>query len=203
MQMCVVVADGSFPSATAPLQGTTEETARRAAEIGFDSLQLTVNRPSEVDVRAVRRAADAYGLKVVSLATGRGYTVDGLSLGAGDEENRRSAVRRMKEHVELSAERGNPFVVAGAIRGRSSDSPSREIYIGQFTRSFHELLPYAERYGVTVILEASDHLETDMYLDPIETADYVRQFASPAFRLHVDTMNLWNEGIGTFDWLIS
>jgi D-psicose/D-tagatose/L-ribulose 3-epimerase len=201
MRMCVTVSDGTFPSLTAPLQGPIEETARRAAEIGFDSLQLTVNRPSELNVRAVRRAVGAHGLKIASLATGRGYTADGLSLGSGDEENRRGAVRRMKEHVELSAELENPLVVVGAIRGRSADSPTKEIYIEQFTRSFHELLPYAEQHGVTVVLEANDHLETDMYLDPVETADTIRRFHSPSFRLHLDTMHLWNEGIKTCDWL--
>lgn len=197
MQMCVVIADGSFVSTTAPLQGPVEETIAQAAEIGFDAVQLTVNRPSEVDVQAVRRAVGRFGLNVASIATGRGYTVDRLCLGAGDEQNRRDAVGRMKAHVDLSTELGNPLVVVGAIRGWSTDSPSRAVYVEQFTKSFYELLPYAEQRGVTVILEANDHLETDMYLDPTETADYIRQFNSPAFKLHLDTMHLWSEGIDT------
>lgn len=201
MQLCVVVADGGFPSVTAPLQGPMEETFRQAAEIGFDSVQLTVNRPSEVDTQAVLRTADQFKLKVASLATGRAYTIDHLCLGSGDEENRRSAVQRMKEHVTLSAELGNPFVVVGAIRGWSSDSPTKDIYIQQFTRSFDTLLPYAELHGVSVILEANDHSETDMYLDPTETAEFIRKFHSPAFKLHLDTMHLWNEGIETCDFI--
>lgn len=199
MQMCVVVADGKLPSVTAPLQGPVEETFHQAAEIGFNAVQLTVNRPSEVDVRAVLQAADQFNLKVASLATGRGYTVDHLCLGSGDEENRCSAVQRMKEHVKLSTQLGNPFVVVGAIRGWSNDSPTKDIYIEQFTRSFEELLPYAERHGITIILEANDHLETDMYLDPKETADFIREFRSPAFKLHLDTMHLWNEKIENCD----
>jgi sugar phosphate isomerase/epimerase len=201
MQMCVVVADGNIPSVTAPLQGPIEETFRQAAKIGFDSVQLTVNRPSEVDTQAVLRAANQFKLKVASLATGRAYTIDRLCLGSGEEDNRRSAVQRMKEHVKLSVELGKPLVVVGAIRGWSYDSPTKDIYIQQFTKSFDTLLPYAELYGVTIILEANDHLETDMYLDPTETADFIRKFNTAAFKLHLDTMHLWNEGIETCDFI--
>ncbi len=199
MQICVVVSDGSFPSVTAPLQGPVEKTFRQAAEIGFNAVQLTVNRPSEVDIQAVIKSADQFKLNVASIATGRGYTVDHLCLGSGDEENRRGAVQRMKDHVKLSTQLGNPFVVVGAIRGWSSDSPTKDIYVEQFTRSFEDLLPYAEQHEVTIILEANDHLETDMYLDPTETANFIRKFHSPSFKLHLDTMHLWNEKIETCD----
>jgi sugar phosphate isomerase/epimerase len=199
MKHCVVIADGS--TTTAPLQGDFETVCRQAREIGYDSVQLTVNRPLDWNPAKVEAITARHVLSVVSIATGRGYTIDKLCLGSGNEENRRAAVQRMREHMDLSVQLGNPLVVVGAIRGLSSDAPSREAYVRQFTLSFRELLPYAEERGVIVLLEANDHLETDMYCDVGETAAFIRGFSCSAFKLQLDTMHLWNEGISGNDFI--
>ena len=49
MKTSAVWADGTFESNTAPLMGPLEDCARRAAELGYDALSLTVNRPGELD----------------------------------------------------------------------------------------------------------------------------------------------------------
>lgn len=46
MKTSAVWADGTFESNTAPLMGPLEDCARRAAELGYDALSLTVNRPA-------------------------------------------------------------------------------------------------------------------------------------------------------------
>ena len=81
MKTSAVWADGTFESNTAPLMGPLEDCARRAAELGYDALSLTVNRPGELDAAYVRRVLGEYGLTASGLATGRIYTVDGLGLG--------------------------------------------------------------------------------------------------------------------------
>lgn len=88
MKTSAVWADGTFESNTAPLMGPLEDCARRAAELGYDALSLTVNRPGELDAAYVRRVLGEYGLTASGLATGRIYTVDGLGLGLADQERR-------------------------------------------------------------------------------------------------------------------
>ena len=95
MKTSAVWADGTFESNTAPLMGPLEDCARRAAELGYDALSLTVNRPGELDAAYVRRVLGEYGLTASGLATGRIYTVDGLGLGLADQERRQAAVDRM------------------------------------------------------------------------------------------------------------
>lgn len=43
-----------------------------------------------------------------------GYTVDGLSLGHGDEKIRTAAVKRMCDHVDLAEKLGGAMVIIGA-----------------------------------------------------------------------------------------
>ena len=164
MKTSVVIADGTFPCATAPLQGQYEDTIRMAAQIGYDAVQLTLNHPSEVDPSEILKLASRYGVKVAALATGRGYTVDGLSLGCGEEGLRKKAVDRMKAHVDLAKKLGGARVIIGAIRGWTTDAPTKAVYFNHLHKSIKELVAYAESKGIVVILEANDHLETDAYI---------------------------------------
>ena len=194
MKTSAIIAPGTFPCATAPLQGPYEQVLRQAADIGYDGVQLTVNRPEEVDVPALLALTAQYGLEVSAIATGMGYTVDGLSLGMGDEEKRRGAVERMKGHIDLAKKLGGAMVIIGAIRGRYADADSPQHYHSQFDRSIREVVDWAEQAGVVVIFEANDHLETDAYISTRETAEYIRRINSPCFRLQLDTMHMLYEG---------
>lgn len=193
MKTSVVIADGTFPCQTAPLQGAYETVFPAAAEIGYDEVQLTVNRPEEVDVAPIQKWTDKTGIRVSGLATGMGYTVDGLCLGAGSEPIREAAVERMMRHVDLAECLGGAMVIVGAIRGRFADAGGAQPFHRQFRRSTEELLRYAEKKKIAVLLEANDHLETDAYITVSETAQFVRGFESPFFKLQLDTMHLLYE----------
>ena len=193
MRKCVIISDGTFTCTTAPLQGTMKEVIPAAAAMGYEAVQLTVNRPEEIDVDELNALLAENGLAVSAIATGRGYTVDGLSMGSGDEENRKAAVERMNGHIDLSAKIGKPSVVIGAIRGWTTDAATKELYMKQFDRSVREVVAYAEEKGVIIILEANDHLETDVYITTKDTADYIREINSPCFKLQLDTMHMFYE----------
>ncbi len=190
-----IIADGSFPCATAVLQGSCSRTFRQAKEAGYDCVQLTIRDVSDYDVLECRRLMEQYGLSISAMATGRVYTVDGLSMGSSDEENRAACVQRLKELADFSCKIGKPAVVIGAVRGLYRDALSPEEYHRQFDRSVQEILDYCEPLGVPVILEADDHLEADAFCDPKETWEYVQSFHSPVFHMYLDTMHLFNEGL--------
>ena len=193
MKTSVIIADGTFPCATAPLQGPYETIFPMAAEIGYEAVQLTVNRPEDVDAALLRKLMEQTGLRVSGLATGMGYTVDGLCLGAGDENIRRMAVERMKGHIDLARALDDAMVIIGAIRGRFADAGSGELFYQQFHRSMEEVVAYAEQKKIVVILEANDHLETDAYITIRDTARFIRGFHTPFFKLHLDTMHMLYE----------
>lgn len=203
MKLSAIVADGTFSCITAPLQGSYEAVIRQASEIGFDAVQLTVNRPQDIDPALINRLTAKYGLTVSAIATGMGYTVDGLSLGAGDELIRRKAVERMRGHVDLASELGNAMVIIGAIRGRFSDAPTPDIYFRQLHKSIREAVDYAEQKGVIILLEASDRLETEAYITIRDTAAYIRAVNSPSLRLQLDTMHMLYENEEIHDQIIA
>lgn len=202
MKMCVVVADGTAPSLTAPLLGSYDKVAREAAEIGYESMQITVNRPKDVDVDELLTACKKHGVIVSSIATGLGYAVDGLSLGHKDEANRSAAVQRMKEHIDLAVKLGGAKVGIGIIRGWTKDGGTRENYVKQIRRSVEEVLRYAEEKGIIVIMEANDHNETDIYLSVRETSDFIESFNSPNFKLQIDSIHMLYENDDVYNEII-
>lgn len=194
MKTSAVVADGTFATNTAPLLGSIEEVAKQAAALGFDGISVTVNRPEDVDVDRILSACKQYGVSVSGLATGRIYTVDGFSLGSGDEENRLEAVRRMLAHAEICAKLGGAKLIIGAIRGWTRDAGGRENYEKQFRKSMEAIVAKAEEAGIQVVFEAISHIDSDAYCSIAETAEYIRSFHSPALKLQLDSIHLHNNG---------
>ena len=200
-----IIADGSFPCGTAILQGPCPETFRQAKEIGYDAVQLTIRDVTDYSASELNMLMQEYGLVVSAMATGRVYTVDGLSMGSSNEENRKACVERLCSLASFSSQLvwpadalspsgfRHPALVIGAVRGLYRDAASPEEYYRQFDRSLREVVSFCEPLGVPVILEADDHLEADAYCDPAETLSYVKGIGSSALRMYLDTMHLYNE----------
>ena len=56
MRTSVVVADGTFPTATAPLLGPIDVVFRQAAALGYDAVSITVNHPKDVNIDEILSA---------------------------------------------------------------------------------------------------------------------------------------------------
>ena len=116
MKTSVVIADGTFPTATAPLLGSVESVFAQAAELGYDAVSVTVNHPDDVEVEAILAAMDQYGVKVSGLATGRICGADGFSISSANEANRTEAVNRMLGHLEICKKLDAKLII-GTVRG--------------------------------------------------------------------------------------
>ena len=194
MKTSAVWADGTFSSNTAPLMGSLDDCARRASDLGYDALSLTVKDPNERDWVQVLRTLQNCGLEAAGLATGRVYTVDGLGLGMADADRRRAAVDRMLAFLPVCAELGGAKLIIGAIRGWTRDAGGRDVYGSLFHASLEEILNQAEPLGVPVALEAISRMDSDAYCSVAETADFIRSFHSSALRLQLDSIHLHTNG---------
>ena len=190
MKTSIVISDGTFPCDTAPLQGPLEVVAREAAALGFDALQLTVNRPEELNPASIKAEIEKYGLSISGFATGRGYSVDGLSLSSDREEIRKEAVERMKRHMDTAALLDHAQVVIGSIRGVVSECSSPERFEENLSLSLQELLSYAAERQVPLTLEVIHQPEKFYFKKTADTAAFIRGFGSPYLHLHLGTMQL-------------
>ena len=198
--MSVVVAPASAVTAPAPLKGGISETFRNAAEIGYNAVQVSVNRPAEFDLIEARRVLNEYQLTVTSVGTGAAYSVDGVSLGHGDAQKRLAAVERVKQHVQLAADLGGANVVIGLIRGRLADSMDPQQFMTDYRRSIEACLGHAEREGITLTHEAISRTESDVLPSIGENVAFLEEFCSPHLRLHVDCYHM---NLEERDWALA
>ena len=189
MKTSVVIANGTFPTATAPLLGSVEAVFAQASELGYDAVSVTVNHPDDVDVEAILAAMGQYGVKVSGLATGRICGADGFSISSADEANRTEAVDRMLGHLEI-CKKVDAKLIIGTVRGRVAVAGDRNTYEKQFRKSMTVILEKAEQLGVKVMLEAMSELDGDTYQTVAEAGECVRSFHSPALQLQIDTMHI-------------
>ena len=189
MRTSVVVADGTFPTATAPLLGPIDVVFRQAAALGYDAVSITVNHPKDVNIDEILSAMETYGVAVSGLATGRIYGADGYSISSSDEENRLEAVERLLGHVDICAKL-NAKLIIGTVRGRIQVARDCNTYDKQFRKSMDVILTHAESKDVKVMLEAMSELDGDTYQTIEQAGDCVRSFHSSALQLQIDTMHL-------------
>ena len=189
MKTSVVVADGTFPTATAPLLGQVDTVFRQAAALGYDAVSITVNHPKDVNVDEILSAMKTYGVAVSGLATGRICGADGYSISSAEEENRLEAVERILGHIDICAKL-NAKLIIGTVRGRIQVAGNWNTYETQFRKSMYEILTHAESKCVKVMLEAMSELDGDTYQTMAQAGDCVRSFRSPALQLQIDTMHL-------------
>lgn len=186
----VVVAPANLVNAPAPLKGDIATTIRQAADIGFDAVQLTIARPAEFDRAAAANALDECRMRVSSIATGGGYSIDGICLGHRDDIKRLAAVTRIKEHIDLAAALGKPRVVLGLIRGRFADGGTPAEYMRRYTASVEACVAHAADKDIVLVHEAIGRTDSDVLRTIAENLAFIDSFASRYLKLQIDTHHL-------------
>lgn len=197
MKLAVTMVKEAGAQAPLVLRGDYTDCIRKAAQIGYDAVELHVADPTEVNVGEVRAALGATGLGMSSIGTGLAWVRDGLSLTSRDEDVRSEAIARLQEFIRLGAAFGS-VVIVGLMKGLVKDSNGRTEYDRRLTEALDACLPVARESGVTLVLEAMNRYESDTLNTIEECMRTVEQFDSAHLKLHIDTyhMNIEEDRIG-------
>jgi sugar phosphate isomerase/epimerase len=148
------------------LDGTFEEKVARAAQLGFDGIELMVRDPAGLDWPAVKATVEGAGLEVSQVVTGELWGADGLALVTPDRALHERAVERTRSVIDLAASHGT-MVNVGRLRGRL-DWLHDPAHAWEFAvESIRPVVQYALERGVRIALEPINRFETDF----IQTVD--------------------------------
>jgi len=189
LKLGVAVAEQVPDGTPALFQGKIPDAAKWAAELGYDALEVHVQKPGLVDAAVWKQACEQNGIQVAALASGSAYLMEGISLSHPDPEKRRLAVERMKEHIGLAQQLG-AIATIGVLKGLASQCESREAFLSNYRDSLEQCIPYAEERGVVIAMECVNRMESDMFNTIAECARFARSFHSKAFRIYIDTYHL-------------
>jgi 5-keto-L-gluconate epimerase len=189
MKLAVTIVKEAAAQAPQVLRGNYTDSIRKAAQIGYDAVELHVADPAEVDVCQVRAACEATGVGMSSIGTGLARVRDGLSLTSRDEDLRRGAIVRLKSFLHLGAE-FRSVVIVGLMKGLVKDCNNRTEYERHLTEALDACLPMAQNSGVMLVLEAMNRYESDILNTMEECVRTIERFDSEYLKLHIDTYHM-------------
>jgi 5-keto-L-gluconate epimerase len=177
--------------------GDIGECFRKASEIGYQGVEMSVRRETDVDMQTVIDAMDRYNLKVSAVGTGLALIEDGLSFSSHDANIRKAAAERFKEQIAFASQLKAP-VILGLIHGKlspSQDKSHREReWIYDITRSS---ALFAKELGVDLIIEPINRYETNFINSLSEALDFIAEIdtgnlgvMADAFHMNIEEINL-------------
>jgi sugar phosphate isomerase/epimerase len=164
---------------------------RNASSLGYSGVELSLLDSAQIDAESVSAALEKSDLRAFAIATGQSYYTDGYSLYNPDAESSKSAVVRVRRHIDLAV-RLACMVIIGGIRGKILGSDTSETRAAEENgkRAIASCIEYAERKAVTLLLEPINRYETNIINTVEEGLQFIRDFNSSCFKLLPDTFHM-------------
>ena len=171
-----------------------EEQAARAAELGYDGLEIAPftlgpepHRLPAAECRRLRRVVEDAGLRVVGLHWLL-VTPEGLSITDPDPEVRRRTAEVLEGLVELCADLGGRVMVHGSPKQRAlPPGEDPDVVRRRACALLAGVAERAGRLGVTYCLEPLGRHEDAFATTVAEAAALVEATGVPALRTMIDT----------------
>jgi sugar phosphate isomerase/epimerase len=140
-----------------------EAGCRKAAELGFDAIEVFAPAPDAVDPAQLRTVLGETGLKLATVGTGAGWLIRRLTLTHADAGKRAEAQRFIEAMIDLGGPFGAPAII-GSMQGRSGgdDGVGRRSARDYLAEALAVLGAHAAQYGVPLIYEPLNRYETDL-----------------------------------------
>ncbi len=165
------------------------QTVDYLSDHGFDSIELHLCRPDEVDAYRILDYCQRKGIIISSIGTGMAYGREGLSITSRDQDIRKRAVQRLKDQLDLASILGCSIVI-GSMRGIIPPDESRDSIDRLMFDSCRELCDYAERGNGRIVIEAIDRIETNYMRTAQDVLDFIDSVGSNKLLVHLDTYHM-------------
>lgn len=133
----------------------------KAAELGFDAVEVFPRSTAELDATLLRSYLDRYGLKLAAMGTGAGWIVQKLRLTDHEKVVRRQAREFIGEIINVAGQFGAPAII-GSMQGRAEGELGHEQHLVWLAEALDELAPRAADHGTMLLLEPLNRYETNL-----------------------------------------
>lgn len=172
-----------------------------AKDLGYEGVEIApftlADRVEQIppeERRRIRELAGKFGLEIVGLHWLL-VSPPGLHLTTPDDTVREQTKAYFRELVQFCADLGGRIMVVGSPKQRSL--VPGDTYEAAWERAkafFADLLPLAEKLGITFCIEALPN-ETDFIPTLDEALRFVREFNHPNLQTMIDVKSAVNEGL--------
>jgi len=176
-------------SASVVLQGGVRTAMRRAAGLGYDSVETHIRYPERWEASLLADWAAEAGVVIDAIGTGLEYSLNGLSFTHPDAAVRDATVRQFLRFVDLAAPLGS-VVFVGLCRGTAPDRESVPAWLDRFADALVPVADYAGERGVTLGLEPIAAYMTNLLVTTEEALAFTERPGLGGLQLLLDTHHM-------------
>ena len=161
----------------------------KAAEFGFDAVEIFPPSADDLDAREVKRLGETHHLKVAAIGTGAGWVKHKLRLTDPDATVRRRAQEFVGAMVDLAGSLGAPAII-GSMQGRWGEGVTREQALGWLAEALEQLGPRAHAQGVPLLYEPLNRYETNLFTRVAEAREFLLPLRTQNVKLLCDLFHM-------------
>jgi sugar phosphate isomerase/epimerase len=162
---------------------------RKAAELGFDAIELFPPSADAVDPSLLRKLLDDHGLKLAAVGTGAGWVKHRLHLALPDESQRQKARDFIRSVIDFAGPFGAPAII-GSMQGRSGDGVDRATALAWLEESLEDLAEHSWNYRVPLLYEPLNRYETDQFNHVRDAWEWLHDFRPGCVLLLCDLFHM-------------
>ena len=163
-----------------------ETSLRKAAEFGYDGIELALLHKDQVNVDELQKTLRTTGLEVPMISTGQIFADAGVSFSHHDERLRKQAVERFLGLMEVAAEFGS-MINVGRLRGTmEADKKSGDF----FRESMETVLKRSEELDTIIALEPVNRYEIDFLNSCADCASVIMELDHPNLKMMPDVFHM-------------
>jgi len=176
---------------TAPilLKGSICDNLKKAADLGYDGIEVHTREDEEYDFGEIKKAEEAYGVKVAMIITGRLNTEGCCNLIDDVPYVVETAMKRMKDYIDM-AEKAGADIVIGWVKGNVPAGKKREKYIKRLAANLRVLAQYGAERNVRLNLEVINRYEVNVFTTAEETMEFIETYQIDNLYVHLDTFHM-------------
>ena len=168
--------------------GDLEQGFMSLKELGYDGIELSLRTSNDIDSELLFKMLEKHDLELISVATGQSFIEDNFSLFSSATAHRVGAVERLKSHIDL-ASKSSANVILGGVKG-SLDNTGNLAQYEKGMEAVTELVEYAEKMGVILLLESINRYEANIFNTVEESLKVAEKINSKALRILPDTFHM-------------
>ncbi len=177
------------PTLAAECDVTLDECCERAAELGFDAVEIFPSDAETFPRQELRELLAAQGLALAAVGTGAGWVKHGLCLCDADPAKRAAAIAFITDVIDVAAEFGAPAII-GSMQGRSSLTVPRENALDHLADALATLGARAAIHGQVLLYEPLNRYETDLFNRQADAAGFLESRSLSQVRLLCDLFHM-------------
>jgi sugar phosphate isomerase/epimerase len=177
---------------------TVENNVARAAQLGFDGVELLVGDPAVFDPAGLESALKQTGIRLACINTGRMMSQLGLTLIHEQREVRDRAFEKLELLAALCGRLACALNI-GLFRGQAIEGRPIRRTKDQFVGVLRDACDCASQYGAEINFEPTNRFETNFIHTTLEGLQIIEQVARPNLGLLLDTYHMYIEEVSLLE----